>query len=287
MPRFRLLMILVGFALALLPPGAREAAAQACTPAAAIAPAQLVTPGRLQLSINPTLPPQQFVDARGELQGLNVELGHEIARRLCLDMAFMRMDFPAMIPGLQAGRFDGINTGMFWTEERSRILFLVPYAMQAISIAVPANSSQRFATMDDLAGKAVVVEVNSYQERWLRAQSEDLVRRGKAPITVRAFTTATEAMSALRAGQGDAGALIDYMAVDLTRRGVVRIELDRLGGAPSAMAFRNRALAEAVAKVLTELRAEGSYDRLFERYGMTPQPADQPFGIRGPGPGGA
>ena len=88
------------------------------------------------MSINPTLPPQQFVDEKGELQGLNVELMKEIAKRLCLPLEFIRMDFPPMVPALTAGRFDGIDTGMFWTEERSKIAYTVPYAQQTISITV-------------------------------------------------------------------------------------------------------------------------------------------------------
>ncbi|MFC0407033.1 ABC transporter substrate-binding protein [Roseomonas elaeocarpi] len=281
--RFKLVLAAALFTMPL--PFMASARAQGCAPVAAIAPSHLVEAGKLQLAINPTLPPQQFVDSKGELQGLNVELGNDIAKRLCLQMSFVRMDFPPMIPALQAGRFDGIHTGMFWTEERSKILFLVPYALQSISITVPANSSLKLADPDDLAGKTVVIEVNTYQERWLKGLSDDLVKRGKAAINVRGFTTATEAMTALRAGQADAAALLDYMAVDMTRRGVVKTELFRLGGAPSAMAFRDRSVAEAVAKALTAARDDGSYGKLFDRFGLTQLPADQPFAIRGTGPG--
>ena len=74
------------------------ATAQPCSPQ--IPPSDLVAPGSLQMAINPTLPPQQFVDAKGELQGLNVDLMNEVAKRLCIPMAFIRMDFPPMFPAL-------------------------------------------------------------------------------------------------------------------------------------------------------------------------------------------
>ena len=67
-----------------------------CTPK--VPPGSLVQPGKLQLAINPTLPPQQYVDEKGELQGLNVELGRELGKRLCIPVEFVRMDFPAMVP---------------------------------------------------------------------------------------------------------------------------------------------------------------------------------------------
>jgi polar amino acid transport system substrate-binding protein len=281
--RARLLLVALFIAvfLAALPAASNAAG---CTPLVALAPEQLITPGKLQLSINPTLPLQQYVDSNGDLQGLNVELANEIAHRLCLEMVHVRMDFPPMIPALQAGRFDGINTGFFWTDARAKLFPLVPYALQSISVVVPARSGLKVTSLDDLAGKTVVIEVNTYQERWLKGQSDEMVARGKAAIVIHGFTTATEAMAALRAGQGDAAALLDYMAAELTKRGVVETELFRLGGAPTAMAFRSKAVADAVVMVLTSMRADGFYARLFEKFALTPLPADQPFAIRGPGP---
>ena len=47
-----------------------------CIPA--LSASHLVAAGKLQMSINPTLPPQQYIDDKGELQGLNVELGRRM-----------------------------------------------------------------------------------------------------------------------------------------------------------------------------------------------------------------
>ena len=99
------------FAASLMIMLAGAAWSQTCAPK--LSAANLVAAGKLQLAINPTLPPQQFVDEKGELQGLNVELGRALGKRLCLTTEFVRMDFPAMVPALRAARFDGIDTGMF------------------------------------------------------------------------------------------------------------------------------------------------------------------------------
>ena len=53
------------------------------------------------------------------------------------EVEFIRMDFPAMVPALRDGRFDGIDTGMFLTEERTKLMFMVPHAQQALSVFVP------------------------------------------------------------------------------------------------------------------------------------------------------
>ena len=90
--------------------------AQTCAPS--IPKGDLVAEGKISLATNPTLRPLQYIDAKGALQGMNIELGNEIAKRLCLQVEYVRMDFPAMYAALKAGRFDGVNTGNFWTEER-------------------------------------------------------------------------------------------------------------------------------------------------------------------------
>jgi polar amino acid transport system substrate-binding protein len=266
-------------ALVLLP---FAAVAQPCTPA--LPAADLVTPGTLQMSINPTLPPQQFVDASGELQGLNVDMMREVAKRLCVPMAFIRMDFPPMFPALAAARFDGIDTGMFWTEERSKIAYTVPYAQQAISITVAAGSPLKVPDAEALAGHSAGVEVNAYQERWLRGIDKDITAKGGKPIEIHTYTTATDVIAALRAGQIETAILIDQTAKEIVRRGVIQITATGLGGAPTTLVFRNRAVAEKVAATLTAMKADGFYDALFDRYGLTKLPGDS-FTIRGPGPG--
>jgi polar amino acid transport system substrate-binding protein len=262
---------------------AAHAFAQPC--ASPVPAADLLTPGTLQMAINPTLPPQQFVDEKGELQGLNVELAREIARRLCLKMEFVRMDFPPMFPALAAARFDGIDTGMFWTEERSKIAYTVPYAVQAISAVLLKDSALKIPDAADLAGHVAGVEVNSYQERWLRALDKELTAKGGKPIDIHAFTTATDVIAALNAGQVEVAILIDQTARAMVKRGFARIDADGLGGAPTTLVFRKRSVAAAAADMLNAMRADGYYDALFDKFGLTRFPKDEKFAIRGPGPG--
>ena len=175
----------------------------ACT--SKIPAGHLLEPGKWQMAINPTLPPQQFVDKNGELQGLNVELARAMAAQMCVEPVFIRMDFPPMIPGLRAGRFDTINTGLFWTEERSKLLFMVPYAEQAVSVYTLPDSNFAITSFDDLAGHPVGVESATYQERKSREVNEDMVKRGLKPIDFHTFSTASETVAALRAGQARCG----------------------------------------------------------------------------------
>jgi polar amino acid transport system substrate-binding protein len=262
------------------------AAQAACTPA--IGDANLIAPGKLQLSINPTNPPQQFVDKDGHLQGLNVELADELGKRLCLPVELVRMDFPGMIPAMNAGRIDGLDTGMFWSEERSKLMYTVPYGIQSISVVVAPGGGTKLApeiaTEKDLLGKSSAVEVSSYQMNWLKKLSDGSVAAGGAAVDIRTFPTATNVVSTLLAGQVDDALLVDSVARDLVARGSVKQVLTGLGANRTTLAFRNRTVADAVVKALNAMRADGTYQALFDKFGLTSLPADQPLQIAGPGP---
>ncbi len=247
-----------------------------------VAASALVEGGKLQLAINPTLPPQQFVDEKGELQGLNVELGRELGKRLCVETVFIRMDFPAMVPALRGGRFDGIDTGMFWTEERSKLMFMVPYAQQAIGVFGLASSGLVLHSFDDLAGKVAALEIGTYQERKAKEANEDMVKRGLKPVDLRTFSTATEATAALRAGQVDVVVIVEDAARAISKQRGMQLLLTGFGGTDITFDFRDRSVAEAVAEAFTTIRADGTYDALFDRFGLAKLPGG--FAIRGSGP---
>jgi polar amino acid transport system substrate-binding protein len=269
------------FALTALIGFLQAAHAESCAPN--VPASSLIEAGKWQMSINPTLPPQQFVDNKGELQGLNVELAKEIAKRICLEPVFLRMDFPPMIPALRSGRFDTINTGLFWTEERSKMLYLVPYAQQAISIYTDPASSLKLEKFEDLAGRAVGVESATYTERKAREFNAEMVAKGLKPVEIRTFTTVTATSAALRAGQLEAALNINETANSLEQKGIAKIWVRDIAGTDITFAFRDKLLAQAVADALTAIRAEGTYDKLFDKFRMTKLKATT-FAIRGDGP---
>jgi len=255
------------------------AVAQDCKPR--VPDAALTKPGTLVMSTNPTLPPMQFVNQKGELQGMRIELGAELAKRLCLKPEYVRIEFSAMIPGLQGGRWDLINTGIFFTDERAKIMQMIPYENQAISISGPLGNPQGVKSPDDLAGKTVGVEIGGFEERKIKELDGDLRKKGLAPMTIRTFDNFATAYQALRAGQVQAVVSIDSVAKEYQDRGDFTRVLSGLYPTPVALAMKNPQLAQEVAKALNEMKKDGYYDKLFARYGLAPFPGAE-FAIKGP-----
>src|SRR2546430_17573989 len=54
----------------------------------------------------------------GKLVGVDVDSGDQIAKRLGLAAEPMNMEFKGLIPALQGGRLDIINSAMYMTQEQ-------------------------------------------------------------------------------------------------------------------------------------------------------------------------
>jgi len=250
---------------------------------AKIAPPNIIKAGTLVMSINPTLPPLQFVDDRGQLQGMRVELGNEVAKRLGLTPEYIRIEFSAMVPGLAAKRWDMINTGIFWTEERSKLMYMVPYERAAVSFLAARGNPLKIEKWEDLAGKAVSVELGGIEERRTREVDAMLKAKGLAGIDIRTFNNFAESFQALRAGQVQAATAIDATAMFMQQRGDFTRAISGVFPQTATFAFANKALAEAVVGVLNDTKRDGYYDQLFDKYGVL-KISEPTFAINGPGP---
>ncbi|WP_076999286.1 ABC transporter substrate-binding protein [Variovorax sp. KK3] len=258
--------------------GTGVAQAQACK--SPVPDSALVKKGTLVMSVNPTLPPMQFVDQTGALKGMRVELGEAIAKRLCLTPEYVRIEFSAMIPGLQAGRWDVINTGIFYTEERAKLMQMVIYEDQAISISTAKGNPLKIGKPDDLSGKSIGVEIGGFEERKARELDKQLTDKGMKGMTIRTFENFAMAFQALRAGQVEVALSIDSTGAEYQKRGDFDRVLHGLFPTPVALAARNKDLAGAMAKVINDMKADGSFQKLFDQYGV--KAVDGAASVKGP-----
>jgi len=242
----------------------------------------LVKAGELTAATNATIPPYQFVDSAGKLQGMRIELGEEIAKRLGLKMTWINVGFETHIPGLQSGRWDASVTGMFFTPERAKILYLIPYEYQAISISVSKGNPLKIGSTSDLAGRRAAVEIGGYEYRQITRINEEQVKAGAKPMEVRTFSTFADAYQALRAGQVEAVVSVDVTAKFYQDRGDFERAVSGLAGSPATLAFRSKDVASAVLKVLNDMRRDGTYDRLLDKWGAAKMAVDKPLELKGP-----
>jgi polar amino acid transport system substrate-binding protein len=231
----------------------------------------LVKPGTLTLSINATIPPGQYIDKSGNIVGMSVDFGNEIARRLCLKPEYANVQFEVQIPGLQNKRWDIIDTGLFFTPARAKIMQLIPYNVNALALIAPSGNPKGIKDPKDLAGKVVGVEIAGFEEKTLRGINDEQVKAGLAPADIRVFNTYGDAFQALRSGQLDAVFAPDLIGAYYQKQGQFALAVTGLfPGSPAAFATVEPKLATAVVAALSAMVADGTYKKFTDYYGATP-----------------
>jgi polar amino acid transport system substrate-binding protein len=230
----------------------------------------VIEAGVLTMSINATIPPKQFINEQGELQGLHVDLGNEIANRLCLEPNYQNVDFAVQIPGLDANRWDMINTGLYFTDKRAGFMQLVPFSVNALALIAADGNPTGITGPEDMAGKVVGVEIAGFEERKIREINDAQIAKGLASMDIRAFNTYGEVFLALGGGQIDAVFAGDAIGSYYQEKGQFsKAATGLFPGTPGAFAFDEPVLAQAVADALNAMRADGTYDSMMDAYGTT------------------
>jgi polar amino acid transport system substrate-binding protein len=239
----------------------------ACTPTLGHPP--LARKGTLIAAINPTVAPIQYIDDDGNIIGLDVDVGNAIADRLCLKMEWQSTQFATMIPLLKEGRIDLIDSFMFYTPERASQVLMIPYGASALAIVVPKGNTDKITGPEYFSGKRFAVELGTVDLADAKAASEALEKAGKPGIDVHSFSTYADVLQALKAGQVDGAFFGTEEAIYYRNKGIdfFRLALSGFDPHAEALAFKEPALAEAFAKVMNEMKADGSFDKIFAPYG--------------------
>ena len=234
---------------------------------------QTIEPGKLTMSINATIPPRQYIDDQGNLQGLHPDLGNEIAKRLCLEPAYMNVEFAVQIPGLATKRWDMVNTGMYYKPERAQIMRMVPYVVNTPALGVEKGNPMKVTGYESLAGEPVATEIAGFADNLIRTINDEQVGKGMKSMDIKAFNTFAEAFAALGAGQVKAVFGPDAVAAYYAERGSFDVGASGLNpGLPSSFGFDGKTgqrLAHAVSNVLRDMVDDGTYNKLMSSYGAT------------------
>jgi polar amino acid transport system substrate-binding protein len=253
-----------GFTLSIISSGGALAA---CSPTMVHPP--LARSGYLISAINPTVAPVQYIDDSGNIVGLNPEFGDAIAERLCLKQELHSTQFATMIPLAKEGRVDMINSFMFYTPERASQVFMVPYGASTLAILVSKKNADEIKGADYFSGKRFGTELGTVDYQIAKTASEELEKAAKPPIEVRTFNTYADVLQALSAGQVDGVFVGTEQAIYYRDKGADFFRIALSGSQPhiEALAFGNVEIAHAVEKVLDDMKADGSLEKLFNKYG--------------------
>lgn len=107
--------------------------------------------------------PYNMVRPDGKLDGYEIDLAANICPRVGLECSFIAVDWNSAIPGLQAGKYDAIMSGMSITPKRLEVIdFSLPYAQSPSTFVVMKDGP--LAKMPD-TGKRVSLDDKAAAEQ--------------------------------------------------------------------------------------------------------------------------
>lgn len=226
---------------------------------------ELVSDGQLTVCSDIPYPPFEFEDedASSGYSGFDIDLVQEIADRLDLELEVVETGFDGLQSGttLAAGQCDLAASAMTISEERAENLnFSEPYydAEQSLIVLVDGDVTG----LEDLSGEALGVQGQTTGAEYAEEhapQDTEIVEFDQGP----------DIYTGMLAGQVVAG--LQDLPVNLERAEeddrfevVETFETGEQYG--FAAAPDNDALIDAVDEQLAEMRDDGTYDEIHERY---------------------
>lgn len=215
-------------------------------------------------------PPFNSIDANGQLQGFDVDIGNAICAAAKFECTWVVQDWDGIIPGLLAKKFDTIIASMSITAERMEKVDFSDMYYNTPARFFAAKGAGLTVSKESLKGKSIGVQRATIHENFLRDNYGDVA-------TIKSYATQDEVYMDLISGRLDAG-IADSIAVDdgfLKTADGAGFEFFGPGfsdakwfgdGAGIAMRKGETELREAINAAIKQILADGTYKKINDKY---------------------
>lgn len=260
--------------------GKKEApapAASAPAPAASVAAAPPPPPAKVYVvGTDAAYAPFESQNEKGEIVGLTVDVVTAVAAKAGIEVKFVNTPWEGIFNALAQGDRDMLASSITITDERKQTMdFTNPYFDAYQLIAVKATS--KVAKFDDLKKLKVGVQTGT--------TGDEAVTKllGKNSTNIKRFESTPLALKELEAGGVDAvvadnGVVVNYVTNNPDAK--FKTVSDK-AFAPEQYGFAvkkgNTELLEKLNKGLADIKADGTYDKIYAKYfGAAPAAAPAP-----------
>ena len=218
----------------------------------------------LTVGFDQSYPPYGYVGDDGEFTGFDLDLAAEVAKRNGWDLELEPIDWDAKDTLLNSGAITCIWNGFTMENREDDYTFSAPYMLNKQVVVVRADSG--ISSLEDLAGKTVLTQVDSAAEAVLNGDKADLTATFASLDTIGDYNTA---FMQLEAGAVDAVACDLSIAQYQLAGKDIYVQLDEeLSKENYAVGFKkgDQALADAVTATLKDMTDDGFIEQLCEKY---------------------
>ncbi|MFZ1110631.1 MAG: transporter substrate-binding domain-containing protein [Rhodomicrobium sp.] len=230
------------------------------------APAQQA---KLRIASEGTNPPFSVSNAKGELDGFDIDIAKALCAKMGADCEIVAQDWDGIIPALLARKYDAIVASMNVTEDRKKVVaFTKPYYRSPSVFVARKGADLKDVSPKALIGKSIGVQSATNHSAFL----EDVYSRS----IVRLYNTVADAYRDLAAGRVDYVMYDKLAAYDWLRSaegGCCELAPAELNdpayfGSGVAIALRkgDGALAEKFNAAIDGIVADGTYAKINAKY---------------------
>lgn len=233
--------------------------------------------GILKVATDPNWPPQSFLNDQNEMDGFDVSVAREIAKRIGVKAEFVTPSWDIITAGRWNGRWDISVGSMTPTTKRGEVLdFPAVYYYTPASVAVHKDSP--FKDVPDLNGSKMAAAISTTFELYL--QKDLTIDAAGAPefeylITpgdYKSYQSANVALDDLRLGDGvRLNGVVDSLPAlkaAIENNYPIRVLGDPLFYEPLAVAIDkgDAELNDKLAKIIKEMHSDGTLKKLSEKW---------------------
>ena len=226
-----------------------------------------VEAGKLHMSTNAEFPPYEMTTDDGGFAGIDVEVADAIAKKLGLELVVDDMGFDAALTAVQTGQSDIAMAGITVTDDRLEVMDFSDSYATGVQVVIIKEDSPAVQSLDDLASAAMIgTQKATTGYIYCSAPVEE---GGYGEDHVIAFDTGALAVMALVNGQVYAVVIDNEPAkAYVAENPGLKILDTEFAVEDYAIGFAkgNTALKDAVNAAMAELKADGTFQNIVDKY---------------------
>ncbi len=235
-------------------------------------PADIKQSGVLKAGMPLDFAPYNFLDQKGEMVGLDVDMFRALAGVLKVKPEIDRLAFASIIPSVSGGRVDVGMSVMAILPARLKLVSFVRYALLANGLIVKQGNPSHIGN-NDACGHSIAVEQGTQPVEVWEGVSKQCVAAGKAAIQLSTFNGEGPQVLAVESGRADAAG-VSYATAMMA----AETSNGKLEGAPggavkgftvdAGIAFKSGRddLGNAIDAALKVLVADGTYTKILQKW---------------------
>lgn len=225
---------------------------------------------KIHFATEATYPPFEYIDQSGNIKGFDIDIANAICDKINATCTFSNAPFDSLIPSLQMGKYDALIGALGITPQRQKVVaFSDPYFHDSVSFVAPVSEKLELSK-DAMKGKVIGVQGGTVLSQYLTDTYGD-------DVTVKTYASELQALMDLQnervdAVLGDTPLIKNWLKKQSNGKFTIvdnPVNSDSpyfSQGFGIAVNKKNKDLLAKINKGLAEIKADGTYEKISNKY---------------------